>query len=149
MSFLLFLLILFRLLKLFMGKVRLMIQGFEQQTEKLTDYEKEVLLPVMVKCLERKIGKENAVTNAYMCVKMNEKGYEISEVRIRKIINHIRTNWLVPRLMASNAGYYVTNDADELRAYITSLKGREEAIKAVREAVEEQLEELIQSEAEG
>ena len=119
-----------------------MIDGFQKETAKLNDYERTVLLPVMVKCLERKIGKENAVTNAYMCVKMNEKGYEISEARVRKIINHIRTNWLVSRLMASNTGYYVTNDADELRAYITSLKGREEAIRAVRKAVEEQLEEL-------
>lgn len=126
-----------------------MINGFEKETAKLNDYEKTTLLPVMVKCLERKIGKENAVTNAYMCVKMNEKGYEIGESRVRKIINYIRTNWLVPRLMASNAGYYVTNNVNELRAYITSLEGREEAIRAVRKEVEKQLEELIQSNTEG
>lgn len=119
-----------------------MINGFEKQTEKLTDYEKEVLLPVMVKCLERKVGKENAVTNAYMCVRMNAKGYEIGEARVRKIINHIRTNNLVPRLMASSCGYYVTNDENELKSYIASLKGREDAIRAMRNAVEEQLEEL-------
>lgn len=122
-----------------------MLQGFEQQTGKLTDYEKNTLLPIMVKCLGRKVGKENAVTNAYMCDKMNENGYEIGEARVRKIINHIRTNGLVPCLMASSFGYYVTNNAEELRAYIASLKGREEAIRAVREAVEEQLEELNQS----
>lgn len=122
-----------------------MIEGFTKQTEKLSDYEKEVLLPVMVKCLERKVGKENAVTNAYMCVRMNEKGYEIGEARVRKIINHIRTNNLVPRLMASSCGYYVTNDVTELKSYIASLKGREDAIRAMRSAVEEQLEELQQT----
>ena len=119
-----------------------MIEGFQKETAKLNDYERTVLLPVMVKCLERKIGKENAVTNAYMCDRMNESGYDIGEARVRKIINHIRINGLVPCLMASSYGYYVTNNAEELRAYIISLKGREEAIRAVRIAVEEQLEEL-------
>ena len=122
-----------------------MIEGFTKQTEKLSDYEKEVLLPTMVKCLKRKVGKENAVTNAYMCDRMNEKGYEIGEARVRKIINHIRTNNLVPRLMASSCGYYVTNDKNELKSYIASLKGREDAIRAMRNAVEEQLEELQQN----
>ena len=119
-----------------------MLQGFEQQTGKLTDYEKDVLLPVMVKCLERKIGKENAVTNAYMCDRMNENGYDIGEARVRKIINYIRINGLVPCLMASSSGYYVTTDAGELSAYVTTLQGREDAIRAVRKAVEEQLQEL-------
>ena len=119
-----------------------MLYGFEQQTGKLTDYEKNVLLPVMVKCLERKIGKENAVTNAYMCDRMNENGYDIGEARVRKIINYIRINGLVPCLMASSSGYYVTTDAGELSAYVTTLQGREDAIRAVRKAVEEQLQEL-------
>ncbi len=119
-----------------------MLHGFEQQTGKLTDYEKDVLLPVMVKCLERKIGKENAVTNAYMCDRMNENGYVLGEARVRKIINYIRINGLVPCLMASSSGYYVTTDAGELSAYVTTLQGREDAIRAVRKAVEEQLQEL-------
>ena len=122
-----------------------MLNGFEKQTKKLNDYEKDVLLPIMVKCLQRKVGKENAITNAVMCEKMNERGYQITESRVRKIINYIRTQWLVPRLMATNAGYYVTNDECELRAYIASLKGREDAIRAMRHAVEEQLEELQQT----
>ena len=122
-----------------------MIEGFETQTKKLNDYEKNVLLPIMVKCLKRKVGKENAITNAVMCEKMNERGYKISEARVRKIINHIRTNFLVPRLKASSCGYYVTNDEKDLKDYIASLKGREDAIRAMRHAVEEQLEELQQS----
>ena len=119
-----------------------MIQGFEKQTKELNDYEKNILLPIMVKCLKRKIGKDSAVTNSTMCEKMNEKGYDIKEARVRKIINYIRTQWLIPCLMATNAGYYVSNDVNELRAYINTLKGREEAIRAVRLAVEQQLEEL-------
>lgn len=116
-----------------------MLNGFDKETAPLSEYEREILLPIMVKCLQRKIGKENAVTNKVMCAKMQEYGYDIGEVRVRKIINHIRVNNLISCLMASNKGYYIANDQKEIKDYIQSLKGRERAIKAVREALEEQM----------
>lgn len=42
--------------------------------------------------------------------------------------------------MATNTGYYIAEDRQEMRDYISSLIGREEAIRAVREAMERQLE---------
>lgn len=116
-----------------------MIQGFEIETGSLNEYEKETLLPIMVKCLQRKIGKENAITNRMMCNKMQEYGYDVCETRIRKIINHIRVNNLINCLMASNKGYYVADNQREIKEYIRSLKGRVEAINAVIEAIQEQV----------
>ncbi len=116
----------------------LMIIGFENETGSLTEYEQETLLPIMVKCLQRKIGRDNAITNRMMCSKMREYGYDLNETRTRKIINHIRTNNLISCLMASNNGYYVANDPKEIKDYIRSLKGRVEAILAVIEALQEQ-----------
>ena len=121
-----------------------MIEGFSKQTHNLTDYEKNTLLPIMCKCFEKHIGKENAVTNATICEKMNAKGYEkVSEARVRKIINYIRTKNLVPRLMASGSGYYITNNPDELKDYIESLIGRKEAIEGVIQAVQKQYDTLV------
>jgi hypothetical protein len=34
-----------------------MIQGFEEETQPLTQYEEEVLLPVILKGLQKKVGK--------------------------------------------------------------------------------------------
>lgn len=121
-----------------------MIVGFEKQTKELTDYEKETLLPIMVKCLSKHIGKDKAVCNAVMCSKMQEQGYEMNEARTRKIINHIRINGLVHYLVASGKGYYVAETKSEMRRYITSLTSREGAIAAMRMALEEQLEEMIE-----
>jgi hypothetical protein len=121
-----------------------MINGFEKQTHDLTNYERNTLLPIMCKCFSHHIGKENAVTNSVICEKMNNKGYEkVTEARVRKIINHIRTNNLVPRLMASGNGYYITNSPSELRDYISSLKGRKEAIEGVICAVQKQYDDLV------
>lgn len=115
-----------------------MLKGFESETAPLNDYEERVLLPVMVGSLRRKQGKAMAVKNGYICDRLKALGYEINEARVRKLINHIRINGLVPRLIATSAGYYITSDRKELADYIESLRGRENSIRAVREAMEAQ-----------
>jgi hypothetical protein len=63
----------------------------------------------------------------------------LDEARVRKIINHIRTNGLVRWLIATNKGYYIAETREEVEQYIESLRGREDAIRVVREAMENQL----------
>lgn len=115
-----------------------MLKGFEIETAPLSEYEEKVLLPVMVRGLYNKFGKRMAVKNGYICERLKSAGYDITEARVRKLISHIRINGLVPRLIASSAGYYISSDKKELTEYIDSLRGRELAIRAVREAMEEQ-----------
>lgn len=116
-----------------------MLHGFEQITADLNEYERHVLLPIMAKCLERKNGKEKAVTNREMCEKMAENGYEISDTRVRKIINYIRVMDLVPCLIATAKGYYVSKDEREIKRYIASLNDRAAAIMAVADSLTRQL----------
>lgn len=115
---------------------------FEPETSKLSEYEMDELMPVMVKCLQNKVGKENAVSNRFMVEKMQEHGYDISEVRVRKIINFVRTNGIIECLIASNKGYYITKDKNEMKNYCHSLFQRQEAIEEVRLAMENQLEKM-------
>ena len=117
----------------------IMIATFETQTKPLNEYEREKLLPIMVKCLARHIGKNRAISNSQMCAKMAVYGYQIGETRVRKLINHIRNNYLVERLIASGKGYYVTESTEEMETYIKSVKNREDAIRAMRMSMEEQL----------
>lgn len=116
-----------------------MITTFETQTKPLNEYERETLLPIMVRCLAKHIGKSCAISNAQMCEKMALYGYQIGEVRVRKIINHIRNNGLVECLIATGKGYYVTESIQEMEAYIESVKNREDAIQTMRESMELQL----------
>lgn len=116
-----------------------MITTFETQTKPLNEYERETLLPIMVRCLANHIGKSCAISNAQMCEKMALYGYQIGEVRVRKIINHIRNNGLVECLIATGKGYYVTESIQEMETYIESVKNREDAIRAMRLSMEEQL----------
>ena len=115
-----------------------MINGFEMETAPLNEKE-ESLLPFVIALLETHKGKAKAITNKTISYNILVQKYEkIDGPRIRKIINHIRTNNLISCLMASNNGYYVTDDPEEIKDYIRSLKGRAEAILAVVEAMEKQ-----------
>ena len=71
-----------------------MIQGFEDYTHELTDVELKKVLPIIVKGLSNKIGKQNAVSNKFICETLNKKQmfekYKLTSPRIRKIVNHIR-----------------------------------------------------------
>ena len=116
-----------------------MINGFQAQTEPLTDYERDVLLPVICKGLVTKIGEAKAITNGTITKAMQGAGYRLNDARLRKIINHIRTNGMVKWLIATSKGYYVATSTNEVEQYIDSLRGREDAIRAVRESMERQL----------
>ncbi len=122
-----------------------MIPGFEDHTAPLNDYEKNTLMPVIIKGLQKRIGKNNAITNAEMCRKLNNHFYlnspsykKITGARIRKIINHIRINDAISCLVSTSKGYYVSKDRKELNTYIESLNKRATAILAVARAIDRQ-----------
>ena len=112
-----------------------MITGFERETAELNDYELNILLPIFVRCLSAKVGRLKAVKNKYMVERLKERGYQISDARVRKIVNYIRTNGLVPCLIAT---YYIAENEAEVIDYEDSLLGRENEIRRVRQAIQQQ-----------
>lgn len=125
-----------------------MIKGFDRETQPLTEYEVGVLLPLLVKGLQTKLGHENAVTNKHIVAAL--KGTcKLNEARVRKIINHIRTNDLVPGLIATSEGYFIATTEAELLEYEESLKGREDAIREVRLSIARQRRILYEQAREG
>lgn len=119
-------------------KAKKMIQGFENETATLTDYERDVLKPIICKGLAAHVGADRAITNAAICAAMRGAGYQLTEPRLRKIVNYIRCNDEVACLIATSAGYYVAQSEVELREYEESLLSRERAIAAVRQAMQRQ-----------
>ena len=117
-----------------------MIQGFENYTASLTDYEANVLVPRLVKGLENRVGSQYAISNKRIFRSLSDKGYEkVTEARVRKCINYIRINGLVQHLLANSHGYYIATSVEEVQEYADSLKERAEAIWAVRGALIGQL----------
>ena len=108
-----------------------MITGFEEQTKPLTDQEREVFLLPIINGLRVKVGKEKAVTNKDIVRGLKANcDIKIGEARVRKMINYIRNNDIIPCLIATSKGYYIAETKDEMLDYIDSLYGRVEAIEA-------------------
>ena len=116
-----------------------MIEGFEDHTQPLTDYERDILLPVIVKGLNRKVGENNSITSKEIIRRLSGLGYKISGARLRKIVNHIRIKGLIKCLMASSKGYWIESDAQKVMDYILSLEQRAESIQNVAESLKAQL----------
>lgn len=112
-----------------------MIRNFEEFTDELNEYERKVLLPIMVECFKKHVGEENAITCGEIISKMTAKGYQISGVRIRKIVNVIRRYDLVHCLVSSAKGYFVADNIEQVSDCIDSLQGREDAIRVIKEAL--------------
>lgn len=100
-----------------------MLLGFEEITKDLNDYEKYTLVPVMLRGLSSKLGKEKAVT-ANKIVQSLKGHFKLNDVRVRKIVNHIRKCNLLPGLVASSKGYYLSQDPVDLIRYAKSVQGR-------------------------
>ncbi|HHW80768.1 MAG TPA: hypothetical protein GX746_03620 [Bacteroidales bacterium] len=115
-----------------------MMNSFLRETNPLSKYEQNVLLPVLIKGLKQKKGRVNAVTNKQIVEALRGSGLKASERDVCRVINYIRTNDLIMGLMATSSGYYITNCEKEFINYELRLWSREFEIKKVRESIERQ-----------
>ncbi len=122
------------------------IEGFEEYTYDLSTYELKELLPRFIEGFKNKFGPEKVISNAQIVRNLKMEGYQISPVRVRKIISHIRVNHLIELLIATNNGYYIAIDLAEAEVHCKSLKQREDRIRAARHALTKQIRKRSQTE---
>ena len=116
-----------------------MINNFEDITKELSGDEKRVL-PIIVNGLKNCIGKQKSYSNKKIKGALLEKyNIKLSGPRLRKIIQYIRVKDLVPCLIATSRGYYVSDDMNEVREYCESLQQRINSIKQTKTSIEKQL----------
>ena len=114
----------------------------------LSIYEQNVLLPILMKGLEVKKGKVNAVTRKQILTGIKSQNVKINRRHVDKIINHIRMNDLIEGLVGSTTGYYITSTEQELMDYEVSLQKREASIKKVRMIMQRQRRSMFSQEPE-
>ena len=120
-------------------KTRTMKKVMKKKVRRLlSNYEQNVLLPILMKGLEMKKGKTNAVTSEQIVESLRKHGVRISKTTLYSLINYIRTNDLVMGLMGTNYGYYITNSEQEYIKYEDTLLGREAELRKVRLSIQRQ-----------
>lgn len=119
-----------------------MVENFEEITEPLTDDDLR-FLPVLRRGLE-KHGPNDPIKGAAIVKAMNAQKLkfnfqaQFSEARLRKLVNHLRVNGLLP-VIATSLGYYVSDDPKILRSQIRSLRDRAKGINAAADGLETML----------
>ena len=104
-----------------------MITNFETITYELTDQELK-LVPIFIEGI-RKFTDGKKIKAPEIVNLINSKYGEktITQPRLRKIVNYVRSNGLLP-VIATSKGYYVSYDKQEIKQQIRSLKERASAI---------------------
>ena len=114
------------------------IQMKVQKSRPLSIYEQNILLPILIKGLEVKKGKVNAVTCKQILNGVKSQNLKMNRRHLDKLINHIRMNDLIEGLVGSTTGYYITSTEQELKDYEGSLLSREASLKRVRMTMQRQ-----------
>jgi len=108
-----------------------MITNFEEHTHELTNEEMEIL-PIVVHGF-RNYKKDNPIKAELIVTRMNEflsaRGFKtkMSQPRLRKMVNYIRTNGIIPLIATSN-GYFTSDCKETIQEQIKSLQERANSI---------------------
>lgn len=107
------------------------------QSKELTIEEKNIILPVLLKAL-----KKSTYLNPIHAPKLVDwfnykKGVgpltkmksNFSEQRLRKLVNYIRNNGILP-VISGPTGYYVSTDPSEIISMAKSMEDRADSIRA-------------------
>lgn len=105
---------------------------FKNITDELTEAEKTKFVPMLIDTL---LGSHtgNRMTGKSICGWFRNQGYDVSDIRLRKMINYIRVLNLIKGYVVIGAGngYFITNEPDIIQDQIDSLQGRVDSMMAV------------------
>ena len=106
-----------------------MITNFETITSHLNANDLK-FVPIIIAGMKAHKGKDNAITGAQIVNKVSG----LTEPRLRKIVNYIRQNGMLPIIATSN-GYFMADCEDDILDQIRSLQDRIDAITAARDGL--------------
>jgi hypothetical protein len=103
-----------------------MIINFEELTYELTENEIKIL-PLLINGFKN-YTINNPIKEPDIVQRFNDRNeFKLSGVRLRKLVNYIRSNGLLP-LIATSKGYYVSYDKEIIELQIKSLNQRAQSI---------------------
>jgi hypothetical protein len=110
-----------------------MVTNFEDVTKELSDEECKYI-SILITGFQKRT-KDNPIKapdiikniNTFVAAQRPDIKKKLSEPRLRKLCNYIRTQGLIPLIATSN-GYYVSYDKEEIQNQIQSLNDRANAI---------------------
>lgn len=112
---------------------------FKNITEELTELEIKTLVPMLLDILSA-TNENNRFKNKQLCGWLKACGYDVTDVRIRKMVNYIRVmNIAKPKvLIGAQNGYFLTEHLTIVDDQIESMEGRVNSMVAAIDAMKAQ-----------
>lgn len=115
-----------------------MIPQFDLHTAPLTEDEKK-LVPIIIKGLYPRVGSKYAIHASAICKAINDNpdkynGARLTDNRLRKITNYLRSACILP-VIATSKGYYISYDKQDIKDQIESLQSRIDAMNVAIEGL--------------
>ena len=102
-----------------------MITNFEKITEELSDVEKGLINPLIKGFYSH--TESNPITATNIVARLKQGGYSITQPRLRKLVNLLRSELYLP-IIATSKGYFVSKNREVIESQIRSLNERANAI---------------------
>lgn len=111
-----------------------MVTNFEKITEDLTDDEKSIqsfVETALRKCVDEKNAMKGKnlveIINHRIASEYDPKAAKMTEVKLRKFVNYLRSNGFMP-ICATSKGYFISFENKVLQLQVQSLKERMSAM---------------------
>lgn len=116
-----------------------MVTNFETETAPLSNDELK-LMDVVMSGMKHRTAQNPIISREItkaINARLSDYGVKqkMTDARLRKIINHIRSNGMQP-IMGTSEGYFVSYDPEEIRRQVQSLRDRVGAIESAARGLE-------------
>jgi hypothetical protein len=118
---------------------------FNNVAIQITDFEKRVIVPLLIDCLYGKTG-QNTVTSKNLSAYLKASGYSVSEPRVRKLLSYVSIMNIKQGLemnlgdsvvIGAGNGYFVTTEVrvvedqiEDLTRRIDNMRNRIDSLRA-------------------
>lgn len=126
------------------------IKQFENITHDYSQKELTYYIPLLIRGLKTKIGKENAISTPKIIKGIHDHEKKVSPdvakirpERIRMMVRYIVVNDYIPGLIAGGKGYYIATIKKEIEDNIKGLDDRIQAMITKKKALIRQRDELF------
>lgn len=102
---------------------------------RINDYERDVLVPLVCDILRNAPWTMSAISIAE---NIRRQGHPASTRQVRRAINYIRVNGIIPCVASSPKGFYIASSVDEISECISTLEALADSIQEVIEALKMQ-----------
>ena len=103
---------------------------------RINDYERDVLVPLVCDILRNAPWTMSALSIAEA---IRRQGHPASTRQVRRAINYIRVNGIIPCVASSPKGFFVASNEIEISECISTLEALADSIQEVIEALRRQM----------